>query len=223
MVAGIRVAAVDDHPVMLRGLQAAATALSGRVSFVATAGTVGELLADLRRAGCPADVVLLDLQLRDGSRPRDNVRLLREAGTRVLVYTEGDRRTWVADALRAGALGVVLKSQEVGELLGAIELVHAGQPVLSAEMAAVLQRDAALRPQLAPREQETLRHVAEGLADKQIATVMGIAEDTVKEYLKRIRAKYADLGRPAGSRVELHRRAVEDGYVEPVDGADGPG
>lgn len=207
----IRVAAVDDHPVVLRGLQAAAKSSGGEFEFVGTAGTVSELLLG---DPCAADVVLLDLHLRDSSRPGDNVRALREGGYLVLVYTEGSQPAWVADAMRAGAQGVVTKAEPEHELLAAIRCVHSGGTVLSAEMAHLLHLDARLRPQLAPREAEALRLVARGLADKQVARLMGISEETVKEYLKRVRQKYAAQGRPAGSRVELSRRAVEDGFFD---------
>lgn len=206
--ARIQVAAVDDHPVLLLGV-VAATVATGEVSFAGTAGTVSELLADAPAA----DVVLLDLLLRDSSRPRDNVQALIAAGYDVLLFTEGDRVTWIADAMRAGARGVVTKAQSSARLLEAIRAVHAGETVLTPEMAAALHRDSVLRPRLTEREREALCLVGQGLADKQAARAMGIAEDTLKEYLKRIRAKYAESGRPAASRVELHHRATEDGYL----------
>jgi len=209
--AAIRVGAVDDHPVMLHGLRSMSAGLAERITLTATAATVGGLLEQTTQL----DVVLLDLSLRDGSRPRDNVVRLREHGIGVLVYTEGDRRPWMADAIAAGALGIVLKAGPIEEVAAAIEQAHAGQPVLSAEMADLLARDAALRPQLSDREVEVLQYVAQGLADKQVARVLVISEGTVKEYLKRIRAKYADLGRVASSRVDLLRRALEDGYADP--------
>lgn len=195
---------------MLSGIAAEAARHPDRIRFVATAGTVPELLAE----DVGADVVLLDLRLGDGSRPRDNVRLLVERGYRVLVYSSGDMATWMADAVHAGALGIVVKSQTVTELLAAIEDVVQDLPVLSPEMADLIRRDAEFRPQLAPREEQTLRLVAQGLADKQAARVMDISQETVKEYLKRIRIKYRELGRSANSRVELAQRAHEDGYSD---------
>lgn len=205
--------AVDDHAVMLTGIEAVARRHPDRIRFVGTARTVDEHLAGERPA---PDVVLLDLRLDDHSRPRDNVRRLLEAGRRVLVFTEGDRQPMVVDAVEAGAQGVVLKSRaEEEDLVRAIEEVAAGRLVLSAEVAAVIEHDAFLRPRLAPRERETLRLLAQGLGDRQIAVMMDIGEATVKEHLKRIRGKYVERGRPARSRVDLHHRALEDGYVEP--------
>lgn len=208
-------AAIDDHPVMLAGLRSLASENPGTLEFVGHATTVAGWLPQRTRA----DVVLLDLQLRDGSRPRDNVQALMSRGSRVLVYTEGDRRAWVADAIKAGALGVIVKSQEPSALLRAIVSIHQGMPVISAEVAAILHEEAALRPHLSRRETETLIMVAQGMADKQVARVLGISEETVKEYLKRVRAKYAELGRPVGSRVEFHHRAIEDSLIDPPNHA----
>ena len=196
---------------MLSGIESVARRHTDRVQFVGTSSTVTDLLG-----AWDVDVVLLDLRLGDNSRPRDNVRRLLAAGHRVLLFTEGDRDALIADAVEAGAQGVVLKSQADGDdLVRAIEEVAAGRLVMSPEVAVVLERDSLLRPRLSPRESETLRLLAQGLADKQIARMMDIGEATVKENLKRIRVKYLDRGRPAPSRVDLHQRALEDGYVEP--------
>ncbi len=213
--APIRVAAVDDHPAMLRGIGAVLGDDTTRVTLVATASSVAEFAA----AGEACDVVLLDLLLRDGSRPSSNVRRLRELGLEVVVYTEGRQHAWLTDAVRAGARAVVLKYQPVGELLAAVEAAAAGEMFLSAETAAALQGDKALRPALPPREAEALSLVAQGLTDQQVASAMDVSLNTAKEYLKRIRHKYAKVGRPAGSRVELARWAAQDGFASGVDAA----
>lgn len=205
----IRVAAVDDHPLMLMGL-GTALALRDGIEFVGTAETVDAVASISPRP----DVVLLDLQLGDGSRPMDNARVLLEGGYAVLVYTDGRRKPFMADALLAGAQGIVLKGDTPDTLIDAIETVHGGETFLSAELGEVLGSSTLLRPQLSPREVEVLILVSQGLVSKQIARALDVKEATVKEHLKRIRGKYADLGRAAGTRVELHRRAIEDGHVD---------
>lgn len=203
----IRVGAVDDHPVMIEGLAGLLDQTEG-LDFVGGWPSVEEMPDDVR-----ADVVLLDLQLAGGTRPRDNVRKLRDLGAQVVVYTDGARRAWMADALFGGALGVVLKRQGKSDLVDAVRTAAAGELSLSPELARALHDSALLRPQLAAREVEVLVLAAEGLAGKQVATQLGITEGTVKTYLKRIRTKYADLGRHAGTRIELRARAIEDGHV----------
>ncbi len=205
----IVVAAVDDRPVMLAGLTQLSS-ISPRISYAASASSVDALLA----GGTAIDVVLLELSLADGSRPCDNVARLVAAGTRVLVYTDGGRPAWIADAVAAGASGVLLKSAALDAVANAVISVYGGAPVLTADMVDALARDEMLSPALSERELEVLRAVGMGLADKQIARLMGISEDTVKEYLRRIRAKYTERGRPAKSRVDLFRRSLEDGVSD---------
>ena len=69
-------------------------------------------------------------------------------------------------------------------------------------------------PELAPRETEAITLYAAGLPLKSVATRMGLSQETVKQYLNRCRAKYAAVGRPAQTKTELYRRAIEDGYLE---------
>jgi len=205
----ILVAGVDDRPVLLAGLTQLSD-VAPRITYAASASSVEALLT----SGATLDVVLLELSLADGSSPCENVAKLVAAGARVLVYTDGGRPELIADAVAAGALGVVLKSAPMEAVASAVITVHAGDPALTAEMADALARDAMLRPALSVRELEVLRALGLGLADKQIARLMGISEDTVKEYLRRIRAKYTERGRPAKSRVDLFRRSLEDGVSD---------
>ncbi len=211
----LRIAAVDDHPALLSGLQVELARLEASLDFVATAPTVPDLL--FRLAGGPAcDVVLLDLRLGDASRPGDNVRALLEAGSRVLVYTEGRQHAEALEALQAGAQGVLLKDRPVATVAEALRAVAAGDTLESAETAAALQVDEALTTHLSPQERRVLELYAGGMPARSVALRLGVTLETAKSYLKRIRAKYAALDRPAYTRMELYRRAVEDGVLAPL-------
>jgi len=220
-VAGpVRVAAVDDHVPVRRGL-AAMLAESDEVQVVLTAGTVAELLAAEHGR---VDVVLLDLHLADSSHPGDNVRRLVRAGVDVLVYSSLTDAGLLREALVAGALGVVHKGQDTPALLAAIRDVAAGQPLLTTEWAATL--DAARgdsRPHLSEREAEALALYASGLPMKSAARRMDISLGSFREYLLRVRRKYAEVDRPASTKLDLYHRAVEDGYVRSPGGGGGPG
>jgi two-component system nitrate/nitrite response regulator NarL len=209
--AAVRVVAIDDHPVMLLGIRQAAADSGAPLTFVETAASVGAL----QSGSGEADVALLDLRLNDGSRPKDNVEALLARGFRVLVYTDGGQLAWMADAVMAGALGIVLKHQPVQHLVEAVTTVSTGEPFLSVELAEVLHQSTSLRPQLTDREVEVLALLHQGMVTKQVARKLDLRESTVKEHLKRIRSKYAALGRSVSTRVELVQRAVEDGYVDP--------
>ena len=221
--AALRVAAVDDHPALLAGLR---VELAGHgVHLVATAPTVPELLRTLGGGdAAPPGVVLLDLRLGDGSRPAENVGALLGAGARVLVYTEGRQHAEASEALQSGAQGVLLKDRPVSVLVEALRAVAEGETLPSAETAAALQGDADLAGHLSPQERRVLELYAGGMPARSVALRLGVTLETAKSYLKRIRAKYAALDRPAYTRMELYRRAVEDGVLRPpgTPGGDRP-
>jgi DNA-binding NarL/FixJ family response regulator len=207
---GLRVALVDDHPAILRAVMGEITA-AFHVAEVVRARHVDEILA----TPGPYEVVVLDVQLADDSDPADNVRRIAERGWPVLLYTQETNARMVARCFRAGAKGIVGKSQDLADLLEAVGLIANGQPYLSGEWAAALSSDAAAIPSLAPREAEALRMYASGLPMKSVARRMGISPETVKDYLMRVRRRYDEVGRPAATKTELYVRAVEDGLVEP--------
>jgi DNA-binding NarL/FixJ family response regulator len=178
----VRVVAIDDHPIVLKGIRHSVIDAEGDLEFVG----VLESLTD--GAELPeADVALLDLRLRDGSRPRDNVTALLARGIQVLVFTAGGDIPQMSDAVMAGALGIVLKHQTEDQLIEAIHTVAEGSTFLSQELAEVLHESSALRPHLSEREIEVLDALNQGLVTKQAARRLDVSESTIKEHLTRIR------------------------------------
>ena len=209
---GIRVAIVDDHDAVRFGLKGACE--EAGLTFCGGAGTVAELLEKRHPLNC--DVVVLDLSLADGSTVENNVRAIIEAGAQVLVFSIADKAALVSAALRAGAAGVVKKSQSMAELIGNIQLVANGVYVNSPEAAAAIDADFNFKAQanLSPRERQVLALYASGFALKQVAFELGVGYSTVKEHIDRVRSKYSSIGRPAGTKTELYLRAVEDGLID---------
>lgn len=218
---GLRLGIVDDHPPILRGVLAG---LAERLPAITalTAGTVAALRAGADEAGERLDLVLLDVRLADDSVPEDNVRTLVAAGWPVLLYTQEGNRAVIARCCAAGAMGLVGKHEDLGVLAEAIGVVHGGQPWLSGEWAAALDDESAAGPDLAPREVQALRLYATGLPLTAVAARMSVTPETVKEFLLRVRRKYAEAGRPAGSKTELYIRAVQDGLLPPPSGFGAP-
>jgi two-component system, NarL family, nitrate/nitrite response regulator NarL len=209
----IAVAAVDDHPVLLDGLAAWVSGPGSDIRVVGTAATVTGLLAG---PGRQARVVLLDLDLGDGSTAEANVAAIRAAGPAVLVLSASDRPAAVRRAIRAGALGYVLKNEETAQVRAAIRAVAAGQDWVSPRLAYILATDDAPdRPVLSPQETRALQLYATGMPMKSVARRMSISEETAKQYVGRVREKYARAGRAAPTKLELYHRAVEDGYLPP--------
>ncbi|MFB2582782.1 LuxR C-terminal-related transcriptional regulator [Herbiconiux sp. P15] len=205
-----RIAVVDDHELVAMAVQNLVEATDG-LEFARHAATVDELVRRLR----DADLVLLDLSLRDGTDPGENVRRLRQWGADVLVLTSGEDPFLVRAASRAEVLGIVRKSTPTEALVQALLTAAAGEPVPTTEWASALDTDPLLAgAPLTAREREVLGLYASGLGAREVAAQLFISENTVNDHLRRIRSVYFQLGRPAATKVELYQRGIEDGYVQ---------
>lgn len=206
----IRVAAVDDHRIVLQGLTVLLSSTPG-ISVVAVARSVDEFFGGPGRG---ADVVLLDLDLGAGTTPTENIRRLTDAGLRVLVLSATATPDAVRSAVMAGACGYVTKGDDVDELVQAIQAVAADGSWLSPQLAFALLADPSPdKPALSIQETEALRLYATGLPLKSVARQMGVGKDTAKQYIDRVRGKYRKAGREASTKVDLYQRAVEDGHL----------
>jgi len=211
---GVRVAIVDDHESVRLGLKAA-FADEGH-DVVQVAATVDELITAL--GGREIDVVVLDLSLGDGSSVTENVKRVQAAGAAVLVHSIADRVGLVREALAAGAAGVIPKSSATKTVIVAAATVARGDVLNNLEWASAIDADRDFaKAQLGRREREILHLYASGLPLKLAAEQLGIGYSTAREYLDRIRVKYVEVGRPAPTKVDLLRRAVEDGILPGLD------
>lgn len=216
----VRIGIVDDHESVRLGLAAACEKAGYEV--IHTAPTAKELVAGL--AGAVCDVIVLDLSLGDGSRVTDNVKLAQDTGASVLVHSIADRVALVREALAAGAAGVIPKSSPTTTVIAAVASVARGDVLNNLEWATAIDADHAFaKAQLGRRERDVLHLYASGLPLKMVAMQLGIAHSTAREYLDRIRVKYVEVGRPAPTKVDLLRRAVEDGILPGLDADSGNG
>ena len=208
--AAVRVAIVDDHESVLLGLKAAC--LEAGYEVVAVGLTVPDLVRALDSR--PSDVVVLDLSLGDGISITANVEAALATGAAVLVHSIADRTASVREALAAGAAGVIPKSAATSTVIAAIATVAGGGVLNNLEWASAIDADAEFsRARLTARERDVLHLYAAGLPLKLVALQLGIAAPTAREYLDRVRAKYVQVGRPAPTKVDLLKRAVEDGIL----------
>ncbi|MER7731351.1 response regulator transcription factor [Streptomyces erythrochromogenes] len=215
----ITVAVVDDDRMLRDGLRAWLGDVPD-LRLVATAATVGELLADpgpYRAHGPgetvppPPDVVLLDLVLRDGSDPADNIRRVLRTGSRVLMISTVPDRSRILEAIRAGADGYLTKDHDLPTLVAAVKDLAEGRGALSTELAfACAYDDSPARPRLSPRERQILLDYASGMTLKSAARRAGITVHTAKDYLDRVKAKYQQAGRPTYTKLDLALRVRED-------------
>jgi two-component system nitrate/nitrite response regulator NarL len=194
----IRIALVDDHPLMGQGL---ASLLAAEPDFEITA--VGSSLADasaLLTGEEPPNVLLLDVKLGEES-GLDLLPAARSTKTAVIVLTAYDYPPYLAAAHRLGAAGFVVKSAPLATLVAAIRRVAAGGLVFDRRPAAVVS--------LTPRERSVVILVVDGKTNDEIAGELGITTRTVEAHL----AHLFERGGVA-SRTELATRALREGWLD---------
>lgn len=204
----IRVAILDDHPLVREGL--AALLREADPGMLAVAYVGDDLPAAL---ACRPDVALLDIVMDDEAPIADKVAACLAAGSQVLLLSATAGASVVLSGLRAGALGFLPKTASVEEIREAVTDVASGAVHLTIDLAAVLTADSD-RPALSPQELKALRLYAAGSKIATIARKMQVSPHTVKEYLDRVRAKYAAIGQQARTRTELYAAADRDGFLD---------
>jgi len=211
----IRVYLIDDHPVLREGFAKALEAEPG-ISVVGQAGTAARALSEV--ASIKPDVVLVDLNIPD----RDGIELLcalRVAvpNAKLLVLSGYDDEFRVAEALRAGAQGYLVKTSELSEVIDGIRRIASGGAPLSQRIAGAVVR-AMRKPApegtggldaLTQRERQVLRLLAAGISTRETAARLTISPKTVETHRVRI---YQKLG--CKSAIELTRIAVRTGLIE---------
>ncbi|MXP20101.1 response regulator [Gordonia sp. HNM0687] len=202
-----RIGVVDDHEQIVRGLRATLDEQPD-MELVAGAGTVSALLATTT----DIDLVLLDLRLGDGTSSIANIETLRAAGVPALVYTSGDEMYMVRQAASAGVMGVVRKNAREGELLDAMRCALSGDTVPGIDWAAAIDSDPGF-VDLSPQLRRVLELYAAGESSARVAREMNISTETVTDYVNRIRGRYNTAGRPAPTKTDLYKRAIEDGWL----------
>jgi DNA-binding NarL/FixJ family response regulator len=196
----IRILLVDDQQLLRQGLRLILEMEPG-LQVIGEAGDGQEALKAFEML--QPDVVLMDIRMPvlDGVAATQQLRQ-RWPGSKVIILTTFDDDTYVFEGLRAGAMGYLLKDVSAQELAQAIRTVNAGgaliEPSIARKVLAEFSRlphppssppaagDDALIEALSERELEILRLMAQGLANRQIAERLYLAEGTVKNYVSSI-------------------------------------
>lgn len=202
----LSVLVVDDHPVVREGI-AAMVEQQPDLHVVAEAADGLAALALWRRHR--PHVTLLDLEMdRLGGIATVQAIRAEDPQARVIILTTYDLEEDIFQAVRAGACGYLLKDVPRLELLQAIRRVHAGEKILPPAIAAKLvERLSGEAP--TAREADVLRHLAQGLANKEIAERLAVAEATVKTHVNSLMQKLH-----ASSRTEAVTRARARGWIK---------
>ena len=202
----IRILAVDDHPILRKGLAALVNS-EPDLKLVAEA-TNGKEAIEAFRSHHP-DVTLMDLQMPglDGIQAIEAI-CSEFPGARIIVLTTYTGDTQVVRALKAGARAFVLKGHVLDELLDTIRAVHAGKKRIPPDVAAELA-DHVIDDALTEREIDVLKLIAAGNGNKQIADELSISEATVKSRVTNILSKLGATDRAHAVTIGLKRGIIE--------------
>jgi DNA-binding NarL/FixJ family response regulator len=215
----IRVLVVDDHALFRRGLQMVLEQ-EPDIEVVGEAGDGAE--AVVKSAESLPDIVLMDVRMprRGGI---DACTAIHETvpSAKIIMLTISDEEADLYDAIKAGAMGYLLKEISIEEVASAIRAVHGGQSLISPSMASKLltefasmikkndDRQQVPTPRLTDREMEVLKLVAKGLNNRDIAKQLFISENTVKNHIRNILEKLQ-----LHSRMEAVVYAVREKLLE---------
>lgn len=217
----IRLLLVDDHT-SFRGALAFMLGREDDITVVGEAGNLADADAILQRH--PVDVALVDLDLAG----EDGVSLVKAMHAQypqsaAIVLTANQRPEGRAMAVAAGAVGVLLKTASIPEVIAAVRAAAEGEALISASEVVSLFRSAAAHQaktadgeraleSLTAREADVLRALAEGLDNQAIADRLYISQETVRSHIVRILRK---LG--VESRLQAVLFALRHGFVQPDD------
>jgi len=213
----IRVLVVDDQAIVRKGIRA----LLEEVEAIAVVGEASNGKEAVAQAlALHPDVTLMDLAMpeMDGLEAIRQI-TARQAGARILVLTSFVSDDKVFPAIKAGALGYLLKDSEPADLIHAIKQVNRGEPSLHPSIALKvlqeLRRPAEKTPPpnaLTAREVEVLRLVAKGMSNREIATQLTTTEATIKTHVSSILSKLH-----LANRVQAALYAIAEGVTLPED------
>ncbi|MFZ2096837.1 MAG: response regulator transcription factor [Anaerolineales bacterium] len=217
MPSPIRVLIVDDHEIVRKGIRAL-LATKHDIQVIAEAGNGIEAVAQAQVH--QPDVVLMDLMM-----PKmDGIQATREISdglpdTRILVLTSFAADEQIFPAIKAGALGYLLKDSGPQELIQAIRQVYKGEPSLDASVARKVLAELSRPPQkpltidpLTARELDILRLIAQGRSNKEIAVGLVITEETVHSHVSNILSKLH-----LASRTQAALYALKEGIASIED------
>jgi DNA-binding NarL/FixJ family response regulator len=185
------------------------------ISMVAAVASWPELLT---HPEFPVDVVLLDLDLKDSIPISLKINTLKTTGVKTVLMSTYSEPNVVREALAAGALGYLVKSEDAEMIVEAIRSAAKGESYISAELDLALNAaEIGGVPKLSAQERRVMALYGGGEPVKAVAYQLGISEETAKSYLKRIREKYRVAGYDVGTKVALRKRAIQDGILLQTD------
>lgn len=212
----IRVLLVDDHELFRQGVSAILSS-APQIEVVGQAEN-GKIAVELCGSRHP-DVVLMDINMPVCG-GLEATRMIKERypNVRILILTVSSAEESLFDAVKSGASGYVLKNANPTTVIDSIQRVHAGEPVIPSDLAMhiITEFSTPKEPHAKPmvdaltdRELEVLRKLSTGATNKEIASVLYISENTVRNHVRNILEKLH-----LNNRVQAAAYALREGYTE---------
>ncbi|MGI9197834.1 MAG: response regulator [Candidatus Nanopelagicales bacterium] len=202
---------VEDHPMMRDFLAEQVRTHSRDVDVIYAGPSIAE--AETRVQAEAADCVSLDRDLGDDSDFHVNLQRMIATGSPVLIVSASASPRLVQNAIAGGAQGYVSKQCEPDEFTRAFSAVLEGRTHVSPDLAAKLAVPTLRDVKLSTQERRALALYASGMKLEAVARAMDVQVGTAKEYIRRVRDKYAAAGDPLPSKVDLYRKAHEEGLL----------
>jgi two-component system, NarL family, response regulator LiaR len=203
----VKILVVDDHPMIRRGIASLIRASEG-LECVAEASDGQEALEICGQMS--VDIVLMDMIMprMDGASATLAIRA-KHPNVRVLILSSFYEQDQVQNAMRAGAMGYLLKTASADELVAAIRAAHAGQRTLAPEATeALVQATSPVGTNLTERERRILELLSEGLSNQDIADRLSITLATVKFHVTNVLSKLNVNSRTEAVLLALKHRLV---------------
>ena len=202
----IKVMLVDDHAVLRMGL----AALLGTRKEIAVAGEADDGEEALRKyPKLRPDVVIMDLMMPGMDGTETTRRLLeKHPEAKVMILTTFGTADALGHALEAGALGAILKTAKLPELVKCIVSVAAGKRWVAPDVGQILTENPPV-DKLSPRQQQILESVARGLSNEDIATQLGISVPVVKEHIKNLFEKIGAANRAEAVAIAMKKHLIK--------------
>jgi two-component system, NarL family, response regulator LiaR len=219
----IRVLIVDDHAIVRKGIRAL---LSESGGFEIVAEVADGKDAVLQAEETQPDVILMDLLMpgMDGIEATRQI-TSRQPEARILVLTSFAADNKLFPAIKAGAVGYLLKDSSPEDLIRAIHQVHRGEPALHPTIARKLLQEVAHAPEqeappdaLTAREMAVLQLIAQGLSNQEIADELIVSESTVRAHVSRILGKLHLASRTQAALYAVREGLTAEGAAVSEDG-----
>ena len=197
---------VDDHSVVRMGM---AALLSAEADMQVVGNAKNGLEAISQARALQPDVIVMDMEMprKDGIDATAEI-IAEQPDAKILILTSFSTTERIAKAIKAGALGAIMKNAEDSEMVAAIRAVGRGKIYLARDIKRLFKEDPPM-PELSPRQREILDSITRGLTNQDIATQLGISLDMVKKHMTALFQKMNVANRSEAVAIALRKHLLK--------------